>query len=143
MLDIVLSGQGLIGFREACPRMCHFSIWFIFNRRQFGLQRLKKSILTLTPFLHFLHLKKIRKKSCTRKTAIAKDNIFFFFLTSSLLCVAWQMLIWQHFIFLWIVFLPFEVSDPYPLLFGSGWHINLNCLPVRKPLFMGPLYVHN
>lgn len=79
MLDIVLSGQGLIGFREACPRMCHFSIWFIFNWRQFGLQRLKKSILTLTPFLQFLHLKKIRKKSCTRKTAIAKDNIFFFF----------------------------------------------------------------
>lgn len=58
------------------------------------------------------------------------------------LWVACQMFIYQTLallVFLWIVFLAFEVPGSYPLLLSTGGHISLSCLTAVGLIFLwGP-----
>ena len=59
----------------------------------------------------------------------SQQRLFKFLSVSCFLCMAWQIFVYQTFdlpIFLWIIFLSFEVSNTYPLLLRSEWHISLN-----------------
>lgn len=134
--------------RGSLPGMCNFDTWTILSWRKSGAVESKITFSSLNC------LKEFRWKSRSRKRTITRDNYEEYGwgvlswlgaqlgLEIKFLCVPVPQLRCSPNIcsshFLWVVFFPFEVSDPVPFsLAQNGIEASTVWLPV------GPLYTKN